>query len=226
MRYSLLLYAPPSHTSVRAPRIRWWAPACGLFLGLLASCGSPKPPSADDFRQALQAYFDAHLVCLPIAFTLPADMRAADSEGRRPLDALVAAGLAVSQGSRRQEIGAFSGAARTAEMRHYELTDAGRKVLRPGRDRFLGGSDLCFAATQVVAIESFTPSAQEALSERLAHVTYRYRLKGVAPWTDRADLRTAIPGVARMLLSGSGTATGSLVLGAQGWALQASSPPP
>lgn len=226
MRYSLLLSVPqPRVTTEAAPRRRalWlWA----MLLAVLADCGGPQAPSPEDVRRALQVYFDAHPVCLPVAFKFPADARAGDASVRAPLDALAAAGLARVQKAQRQEIGAFSGSARSLDMLHYELTDGGRAVVRPGRDRFLGGSDLCFAKREVIAVEAIAPPPDLALSTRQARVTYRYRLAGVAPWTEKADVRAAIPGIARMLVSSSGTAADTLALGDHGWARVETQPAP
>jgi len=111
-------------------------------------------------------------------------------------------------------------------MRHYELTDAGRAVVRPGRDRFLGGSQICFARTNVVAVESISPPPDQALSTRQARVTFHYRLTGIAPWTRRADVRAAMPGIGNMLASNSGTATDTLTLGDHGWVRPDSQPFP
>jgi hypothetical protein len=196
-----------------------------MMLAVIAGCGS-KTPTPEDFRRALQLYFDAHPVCLPVALKFPADVHASDTAVRAPLDALVAAGLARTQTAQRREIGAFSGSVRNVNMLHYDLTDSGRTVVRPGRDRFLGGSDLCFAKREVVAIQSVAPPADQALSARQAHVTYRYALADVATWTDRADVRVAIPGIARMLSSGSGTATDTLAFGDHGWVRVETQPAP
>jgi len=98
--------------------------------------------------------------------------------------------------------------------------------VRPGRDRFLGGSELCFAKTDVVTVLSVSPPADQAVAARQARVTYRYRLSGIAPWTDLPVVRTAIPGIARMLASGSGTTTDTVVLGAHGWARAEALPTP
>jgi len=215
MRYSFLLSVPLPRATV-APRLRalWlWA----MMLAVLADCGGPKAPSPEDLRRALQLYFDAHPTCFPVAFKFPADARASDAVIRAPLDALVAAGLARVRIVQGREIGAFSGAARSLDMRHYDLTDAGRAVVRPGRDRFLGGSDLCFAKTEVVAIQSVSPPADRAVAARQMRVTYSYRLSGLAPWTGLPVVRTAIPGIARLLASDSGTATDTLALGDKGW---------
>jgi hypothetical protein len=174
----------------------------------------------------LQVYFDAHPVCLPVAFKFPAYVRASDASIRAPFDALAAAGLARVQKARRQETGTFSGSARRVDILHYELTDAGRAMVRPGRDSFLGGSDLCFAKREVTAVDAIDPPADQALSARHARVTYRYGLSGIAPWTDRVDVRAAIPGIARMLVSNSGTATDTLTLGDRGWVRVETQPTP
>lgn len=226
MRHSLLLSVPQPHVTVAAAprrRPRWlWA----MTLAVLADCGGTKTPSPGDLRHALQLYYDAHPVCLPVAFKLPADARASDTIVRAPLDSLVAAGLVRVETKRRQETGTFSGTAHSLDMRHYELTDAGRRVVRPGWDRFLGGSVLCFAKTEVVAIQSVRPPADQAGDARQMRVTYRYRLSGLAPWTGLPVVRTAIPGIARMLASGSGTATDTLAFSDHGWARVEPQPSP
>jgi hypothetical protein len=196
-----------------------------MMLISIAGCGS-KAPTAEDFRRSLQVYFDAHPVCLPVAFKFPTDARASDTSIRAPLDSLVAAGLAHAQKAQRQETGTFSGSARSVDMLHYELTDAGRAMVRPGRDRFLGGSDLCFAKREVVAVQSIDPPPEQALSTRQVRVTYRYRLTGVAPWTKKTDVRATIPGIAHMLVSDSGTATDVLAFGDHDWVRVETQPMP
>jgi hypothetical protein len=221
MRQSLFL-SVLSRRGEMTVRQRWLA--CGLMLAVIAGC-SPKAPTPEDFRHVLQVYFDGHPICLPVAFKLPADVRAADIVFRAPLDALVGAGLVRMQTVQHQDVGT-SEAKRTVGMRHYELTDAGRAVVRPGRNRFLGGSQICFARTNVVAVESISPPPDQAISTRQARVTFHYRLTDVAPWTRRADVRAAMPGIGNMLASNSGTATDTLTLGDHGWVRPDSQPFP
>jgi hypothetical protein len=165
----------------------------------------------------LQAYFDDHPICLPVAFTLPADVRAEDKVFRAPLDALVMAGLAHVRMTQHQESDLFGGTSHTVDMRHYELTGAGRTAVRPGRDHFLGGSQICFARTQIVAVDTIIPPPDRALTAGQARVTFHYRLVGAAPWTQQAGIRTTMPGIADMLASNSGTATDTLTLSNHGW---------
>jgi hypothetical protein len=61
-------------------RRRFWI--CGVMLISIAGCGS-KTPTPQEFRRALQVYFDAHPVCLPVAFKFPAYVRASDASIRR-----------------------------------------------------------------------------------------------------------------------------------------------
>jgi hypothetical protein len=222
MRQSLLLFISSSGGAV-APWRRWvvW----GMALLVLAGCGS-KAPTPEGFRHVLQAYFDNHPICLSVAFKLPADVRAADTVFRAPLDALVGAGLARVQTSQHQEISTFSGAARTVDMRHYELTDTGRKAVRPGRDRFLGGSQVCFARTEIIAVDTISPPPDRALTAGQARVTFRYRLTDVASWTQHADVRATMPGIGDMLASNSGTVTDTLTLSDNGWMRPDSQPFP
>jgi hypothetical protein len=196
-----------------------------MALMVLAGCG-PKAPTPEDFRHVLQAHFDNHPICLPVAFTLPADVRAADTVFRAPLDALVGAGLARVQTTQHQEPSLFGGASHTVDMRHYELTDTGRKAVRPGRDRFLGGSQVCFARTEIIAVDSISPPPDRALTAGQARVTFRYRLTDVASWTQHADVRATMPGIGDMLASNSGTATDTLTLSDHGWMRPDSQPFP
>ncbi len=101
----------------------------------------------------------------------------------------------------------------------YHVAVGIAKFLRPGKDRFLGGSALCFAHRAVVKVESFTALAQ-VMGQTTSQVTYDYKLEAMNPWVKDAAIESAFPAIKSVLARSSGTKTEALDLTDRGWRLE------
>jgi hypothetical protein len=197
-------------------RNSWPCAAFGLVCLALLGCDNSKAANANNFQKALQAYDDAHRVCLSLPLTFPTEIGPGAFEPMRPqLEALAQIGfLSMAIVLRPQPT--FSGPGKMENHTRYDISSAGENALRKGADRFLGGTDLCFAHRKITKIDSFTVPADE-MGVTVSRVTYDYVLDNIAPWTGDASMRQAFPGIATTLAHPTGTATEGVVLTIDGW---------
>jgi hypothetical protein len=180
----------------------------------LAGCGSdPKAASKANFQAALQGWFDAHPVCAPLVAMgeLPIVRQTPNHVDGAKIDAAVAAGLLSVEPFR--AVPRFG--TEEADYRRYTPTDAGKAAIRAD-DTGLGGVDICFARRQIESIETFTEPADMA-GIRASRVTYRYRLADIAPWTDNAAIKAALPAIGQILAKPTAEAADTLILTNEGW---------
>lgn len=176
----------------------------------LAACGErqaasdPKAATEDNFKAALQAWFDEHPDCVRLdrSGSLPIERDASRQVDKPALDAAVAAGLL--------SVEPIAG----GRVR-YSPTEAGRDVVRDG-DRFFRGVNLCYAHRNIEAVENFTDPT-EAAGVKATRVTYRYTLKDVAPWTNNPDIAAALPAISEAVAKPSSTDADDLILTDNGW---------
>ncbi|MET4898740.1 hypothetical protein RN629_16590 [Sphingomonadaceae bacterium jetA1] len=163
---------------------------------LVAGCsGDQKAASKANFKAALQEWFDRNPVCTTLAVMsdIPIVREARDRSSAAGIDAAVSAGLLSVESFR--EVPPFG---RTPEdYRRYRPTDTGKTAIRKGR---MGSVDICFARREIESIETFTEPADMA-GIRLSRVTYRYGLADVAPWTNDAAIKAALPAIGQILAS-------------------------
>lgn len=196
---------------------------CATALSLLAACGKTTSHSDEEtFQTVLQAYYDAHPVCVSIALTFPVELRnLGDKDTAQQLNPLVAAGLLSVTTIQKNET-AISGKGLTVDYLRYAPV-AGQTAVRKGADSFLGGSDICFARRKILNIESFTAPADMA-GVKATRVTYAYELKDIAPWATKPDIATAFPQIGAMLAKPTGQATDGLIETDSGWKQEKDAP--
>jgi hypothetical protein len=179
---------------------------------LIVGCsGDPKAARKANFKAALQDWFERNPVCTTLALMsdIPIVKEARDRSDTAAIDAAVAAGLLSVESFR--QVPPFG---RTPEdYRRYRSTDAGKAAIRAG---MMGSVDICFARRAVESIDSFTAPADMA-GIHLSRVTYRYRLADVAPWTNDAAIKAALPAIGQILAKSPEAATDTLVLTSEGW---------
>lgn len=164
----------------------------------------------------MQGWFDQNPVCttlvtmgeVPIVREFPNDV-----DGEK-IDAAVSAGLLSVEPFR--QVPPFGKT--LIDYRRCRPTDIGKATIRRD-DRGLGPVDICFARRRIESVETFTEPADMA-GIRLSRITYRYRLVDVAPWTDSAAIKAAVPTIDQILATPTGEATDTLVLTNEGWAHQ------
>lgn len=172
---------------------------CIAALPVLATCDNSQKVDSVSFERALQSYYDAHPMCaaIPLMFPIPVDGLGVATV-KRQMEPLVKAGLV------------------TADSSGYSLTPAGEKVIHKGADKFLGGTDVCFAKRKVVKIETFT-APTDAMGRKISSVTYDYALKDVEPWATDPKMADAFPQIGNALAKPGDRVTDILVLTADGW---------
>lgn len=182
---------------------------------LLASCGNPKDASKDNFRAALQGWFDQHGECVTIG-DMPAKIPA-DSplRAKAAYEAMTMAGLLTME-SKREEQPAIMGHSRTYDILLYRPTDEGAKVIRKAANTFLGRYELCYARRDVTDVTSWTEPG-DIMGLHVSQVRYRYRLNDIAPWASAPAMRAAFPKIAAALDKPEGEDKASLVLTNEGW---------
>ncbi|MGK9232232.1 hypothetical protein KXS07_10575 [Inquilinus limosus] len=186
--------------------------AMGLSGLLPTACHDSNAADAAHFQAALQRYYDAHPECVTLPFAFPLDGPAdTGTTTHRSLDVLVKIGLvrAVSAD------GEGASPAHVKGMR-YGLTRVGEEVIKAGVDRFMGGSDLCFAHRRIVKVTSFTDPAA-AMGVTSSRVTYDYELTAIEPWARDDLVQDAFPGIRAALTTPISTATDGVVLTRDGW---------
>ncbi len=168
---------------------------------VLAGCHNEKMPNSYNFTKAINQHLVKHgQECTFFAQTFPIDVPASElkaESGTAPqMGALERAGLvrgndmtAVIHGM----MGAL-GSSAPRPVRHYELTDEGRKYLqvKPG---VLGQSNaFCYGQEQVASIVKWDePTTQDGTS--VTQVTYIYKFQQLADWAKMPDIGQAFPAI-------------------------------
>ena len=197
--------------------VQWRFGVSGLILLLLlAGCDDPNAASAENFEKALQRYYDASPVCVTLALVLPLESSAdLDDVTHRQLDTLAKLGL-LSTTASRTDGPTQTGSGKTSNDVGYTLTAAGEKVIRKGGDKFLGGTDICFAHRRVTMVESFT-APTDRMGMTISRVTYEYDPKDVEAWATDRQTQDVFPQIKIALTKPVVTAVEGLVLTNEGW---------
>lgn len=208
---------PPMTMTIRARIVtRRTGMVLAAAAALLTSCGSPQDADADNFRAALQSWFDEHGECVNIG-DMPAKIWVgAPSRSKARYEAMTAGGLLTS-GSRREERPSIMGQYRSHDdYLVYRPTGEGAQVIREAADTFLGRNELCFARRNVIEVMSWTQPS-EMMGLHVSQVRYRYRLDDIAPWAIMPAMRAAFPGMAKAVDTPRGEDKASLILTSEGW---------
>jgi hypothetical protein len=176
-----------------------WRILAVLSATVLAACSRSEPLSESDAGVVLQAYYDQHPSCLSLAIHFPAQLvRTPGSIAGQQFDALVKAGLVAQSEAAVTEVGIITRNTRTVMHRTYKLTVLGEGAIHPGPDKFLGGSQLCFAKRQVAAVISIQRLESGDGVAKVA-VAYTYTNVPIAAWAQDPVVRVAYPGIDRVL---------------------------
>jgi len=141
---------------------------CLMTLFILSACDDRQTLTESQAKRTLQDYYDAHPVCASMAIGFPVET-ANVTYLKGTMEALTKAGLIVATGTR------------------YTVTTAGESALHPGADKFLGGTDICFATRDIQKIDGMTIPA-DAAGLKTMRVTFDYALKNVAPWANEPTI--------------------------------------
>ena len=177
---------------------------------LLTSCNDAKKPSDANLIGAINQYLSRHgEACSSINRQFPVDVPRSQPNDQygigSKLAALEQAGLlratdttAVAHGM----LDALNGPTRPQPVRHYELTDEGKKYFRliPGG---VAGQTAAFCYGQKSVdsiIKRIDPVSTGGNFQ--TEVTYTYKIAPLAAWASRADVQQAFPDI-KATLDGS-----------------------
>ena len=198
-----------------AMEIRRTAVAALAVLSMVAAGGCKKTTdNAANLKSGLNAYFDAHPVCLyTTEKKFPAQADTNNESDTAGYDALVQQGLLTRTTAEKTKLLILS-----KSVNNYDLSNTGRSVwtadaTQPGYGNF------CYGKRKVGTITS-TPPGGDPLKGSTTIVNYTYTIGDVADWARAAIVQNAFPSVqAKLAAASNGTAT--MVLGANGWTVQA-----
>lgn len=183
------------------------------LLATLAGCSNNEDNREASFHKAAQAYLDSQYPRCFVVSSFPTRTQDFDLHGNnQALHALAQAGVVSEKEISRTEVPArLWQAARTDIYYAYDLTDEGRKYYK-------AGNGLCFGKAQVTAIEQFNEPS-EAMGQKVARVTYVYKITGLPAWAGHEAVKASIAELGKAVASTDAPLkeTGTMVLTSQGW---------
>ena len=185
---------------------------CAAVILLAVGCNK-KEDNSINFRNAIDAYYSAHPVCLwpdPIKFPVQADT--SDNSKTAVYDALVDQGLLVRTTAEKKKLIIAS-----KQVNNYDLSDKGRSawtadVNQPGYGNF------CYGHRKVSSIDSSTPTTSAAGAT--TQVTYHYTLTDSPAWATAPETQNAYPQL-HSDLAGPQTGQATLTDTNNGWQVSA-----
>ena len=193
------------------------------FLALTA-CNHAKVANDANFTLAINEYLSKHgEACTVIGRQFPVDLPLSES-GRYGIEpklvVLEQAGLVHASDSIavvHAMLDPLRGRGPAQPVKHYELTEAGRKYFQQIPSALGQTTGFCYGQKTVDAIVKWTEPVTTGVA-RQAEVTYTYKIAGAATWAARADvqqafsdIQTTINGVSRT------TEVAGLQLTSEGW---------
>ena len=187
---------------------------CAAALILIAGC-KKTADNTSNYKSAIDAYYSAHPTCLwSHSQKFPVQVAASNTDQTAPFAALVDQGLLTRTTSEKKII------IISKQETNYDLSDKGRSVwtadpTQPGYGNF------CYGHRSVQSVDSSTPNDAEPGATTV--VNYHYTFSGAPDWARAAETQTAFPQL-QSDLSGTGTASATLIDSSNGWQIQ--TPPP
>ncbi len=183
--------------------------------GLMAVTGCKKTTdNAANLKSGLNSYYDAHPVCLYSSEKkFPAQADTNDASDTAGYDALVQQGLLTRTVAEKTKMIILS-----KSVNNYDLSDKGRGLWTADANQ-PGYGNFCYGKRKVENITS-TPPGGDPPQGTSTSVTYTYTVGDVADWARAAIVQNAFPSV-RTRLGAASNATATMVLGQNGWTVQA-----
>jgi hypothetical protein len=181
---------------------------------LVAGCKKTTDNSLN-YKSAINAWYSAHPACLwssPQMF--PTQVAASNSDQNAPYAALVDQGLLTRSTSEKKIIIV------SKQEINYDLSDQGRAAWTADPNQ-PGYGNFCYGHRSVSDIKASTPNNGQPGDTTV--VTFDYGFSGAPAWAQAAETQNAFPQV-KGDLSGTATATATLVDTNNGWQVQ--TPPP
>jgi hypothetical protein len=187
---------------------------CATALLLIAGCKKTTDNTLN-YKAAINAYYSANPSCLwSHSQQFPTQVAASNNDQTAPFAALVDQGLLTRTTSEKKII------IISKQEINYDLSDKGRSnwTADPSQP---GYGNFCYGHRSVQSIDSSTPNNAQPGATTV--VNYHYTFSGAPDWAKAAETQTAFPRL-QADLSGSGTASATLVDTTNGWSVQ--TPPP
>ncbi|WP_213955303.1 MULTISPECIES: hypothetical protein [unclassified Variovorax] len=166
----------------------------------VTACGDKKAASKENFKTAIQAYFDSKpgaCVGLPDK-QMPFKVESGGFRVSRidQADALVEAGLLSKRETEVPSTGYF-GPNKMVPGVEYSLTDEGAKqVVKSAGSDFDKRDGFCAGKYQVVEVINFTDPA-EAYGQKLSQANYRYKVESPPAWAKLPRMQAVFPQLAK-----------------------------
>lgn len=194
---------------------RTLACATAVTLAALTTACNKKTATAPNYSDAINAWYQAHPVCLwqnEKQFPVQSAPDDAKTEG---YDALVDQGLLTRTTSEKRIIIV------SKRENNYDLSQQGHSAWTADPNQ-PGYGNFCYGHRKVTSIESSTPVTADPGAKTT--VDYHYTLTDVPSWAKAAETQTAFPQI-QTALAGPQTGTATLVDTQQGWQVDSVSPP-
>jgi hypothetical protein len=181
---------------------------------LTAGCNK-KAPDTPNYKGAIDAWYQAHPVCLwQNEKQLPVQS-APDDAKTEGYDALVDQGLLTRTTSEKKIIIV------SKRENNYDLSAQGHSAWTADPSQ-PGYGNFCFGHRSVSSIDSSTPASGQPGAKTT--VDYHYTISDAPAWAKAAETQTAFPQL-RAALAGPQAGTATLVDTQQGWQVDSVSPP-
>ena len=181
--------------------------ATALALAALTIACNKKAPDTPNFKGAIDAWYQAHPVCLwqnEKQFPVQSAPDDAKTEG---YDALVDQGLLTRTTSEKKIIIV------SKRENNYDISDKGRSVWAADPNQ-PGFGNFCYGHREVSSIDSSTPTDGQPGAKTT--VDYHYTVTSVPDWAKAPETQTAFPAL-HTALAGPQAGTATLVDTQQGW---------
>ncbi len=183
--------------------------------GLLVASGCKKSTdNAGNLKSGLESYYSAHPVCLyPSEKKFPAQADTDNESDTAGYDALVQQGLLTRTTAEKTKMIVLS-----KSVNNYDLSDKGRGLWTADANQ-PGYGNFCYGKRKVEQITSVPPGGDPPQGTSTT-VNYTYTVGDVADWARAAIVQNAFPSV-KTRLGAASKATATMVLGPNGWTVQA-----
>ncbi len=152
---------------------------------LFASACNKKAPTTPNYADAINAYYQAHPVCLwQDEKKFPVQAATSDDAKTQGYDALVDQGLLQRTTSEKKII------IISKQENNYDLTDKGRSAWTADPSQ-PGYGNFCYGHRKVAAVDSNTPASGQPGAT--VTVNYHYTLTDVPAWAAAPETMTAFP---------------------------------
>jgi hypothetical protein len=183
----------------------------GILLLLAGGCNK-NADNTMNYKAAINDYYQARPACLwSQPKKLPVQAATSDDAKTQGYDALTDAGLLTRTTGEKKVLIVAS-----KQVNNYDVSEKGRSAwtadaTQPGYGNF------CYGHRDVTAIDNVT-NGEDSSGDKMAQVSYHYKIGDAATWANTPEMKTAFPDLATVL-SGPQADNASLTLTGDHWQL-------